>query len=74
MSYITLKMAKEHLDAWLKAELAVSTGQQHSIGSLSLTRASIGEIRRQIQYWKSEIAKLEGKGRRKVQRVMPRDL
>lgn len=73
MSGITLERAKTHLEAWLDAELAVSTGQSYRIGSRQLQRANLPEIRKQIQYWRSEIARLEGKGRRKVMRAVPRD-
>lgn len=74
MSGISLERARKHLEAWLEAELAVSTGQAYRIGTRQLQRANLNEIRQQIQYWRSEIAKLEGRGRRKVSRVIPRDL
>lgn len=74
MSAITLEQAKQYLQAWLDAELAVSTGQSYQIGSRQLQRASLPEIRKQINYWRSEVARLEGRGRRKVMRVVPRDL
>lgn len=74
MSGITLDVANQHLQAWLDAELAVSTGQSYRIGSRQLQRANLSEIRRQINYWRSEIAKIEGKGRRRVMRAVPRDL
>lgn len=70
---ITLERAKQHLEAWLDAELAVSTGQSYSIGSRSLTRASLPEIRKQINYWRKEVDKLSGVGR-KTRRFVPRDL
>lgn len=72
-----LERAKIHLDAWYKAELAISTGQSYSIGSRSLTRANLSEVVKQIEYWKKEVAKLEknptGKMRR-AKRYIPRDL
>ena len=74
MSAITLEQAKQHLQAWLNAELAVSTGQSYQIGSRQLQRASLPEIRKQINYWRSEVARLDGRGRRRVMRVVPRDL
>ncbi len=78
LSAWTLETAKKHLEAWLKAELAVSTGQSYKIGSRQLTRADLAEIRKQIMFWQKEVAKLEakarGKGPRRVIRVVPRDL
>ena len=42
---ITLEIAKKHLDAWLEAELEVTTHQSYTIGSRSLTKANLSEIR-----------------------------
>jgi Cys-tRNA synthase (O-phospho-L-seryl-tRNA:Cys-tRNA synthase) len=78
MAGFTLEIAKKHLDAWLTAELEVTASQSYSIGSRSLTKANLPEIRKQIQYWKNEVEKLENiskrKGRNRVTRVVPRDL
>lgn len=74
MSGITLERAKTHLEAWLNAELAVSTGQSYSLGTRQLTRANLSEIRRQITFWRNEISALSGKGRIRTQRFVPRDL
>lgn len=71
---INLERAKKHLDAWLEAELAVSTGQTYRIGSRQLERANLQEIRKQISFWRREISKLQGKGSRRVMRIVPRDL
>lgn len=72
-----LERARMHLEAWYKAELAISTGQSYSIGTRSLTRANLTEVVKQIEYWKKEVAKLErnpsGKMRR-AKRFIPRDL
>ncbi|MBG9548396.1 DUF6148 family protein [Cytobacillus firmus] len=70
---ITLERANLHLQSWLDAELAVSSGQSYSIGSRSLTRASLPEIRKQINYWRNEVTRLSGRGR-KARRYVPRDL
>ena len=73
-----LDIAKKHLDAWLTAELEVTTHQSYTIGSRSLTKANLSEIRKEIDYWKNEVARLEniGKrgGRNRVFRAIPRDL
>lgn len=75
---ITLERAKQHLQAWLDAELACSTGQSYSIGSRSLTRANLSEIRQQINYWDNKVKELEilaQKGRiKRTKRFIPRDL
>lgn len=78
MAGVTLEIAKKHLDAWLTAELEVTTHQSYTIGSRSLTKANLSEIRKQIQFWENEVARLEniGKrgGRNRVFRAVPRDL
>jgi hypothetical protein len=74
MSGITLERAQQHLEAWLDAELSVSTGQSYRIGSRQLERANLPEIRKQINFWRSEIARLQGKGRRRVSRAKPLDI
>lgn len=69
-----LNIAKTHLQAWLDAELAISTAQSYKIGSRELKRANLSEVRKQISYWQREVARLEGKGSRRVFRAVPRDL
>ena len=53
MAGISIEIAKKHLEAWLTAELEVTTHQSYTIGSRSLTKANLGEIRKQIEYWKN---------------------
>jgi predicted RecB family nuclease len=74
MASWTIETAKAHLQAWLDADLAVSTGQSYRIGSRQLTRADTSEIRKQIAFWRTEVAKIENKRSRRVMRVVPRDL
>lgn len=78
MSAYSLEIAKKHLEAWLEAELAVSTGQSYQIGSRRLDRANLYQIREQIKYWKKEVEKIElmqrKKGKVRVMRAVPRDL
>jgi hypothetical protein len=72
---ITLEKANEMLDAWLNAEMAITTGQSYSIGSRSLTRANLGEVRKSVDYWEKKVALLSGKAsKRRVIGVVPRDL
>lgn len=78
MASITLEQAREHLDAWLKAELKVTSNQSYTLGRRTLTRANLSEIRKQIDYWRNMVEKLENtsklKGRNRVRRVVIRDL
>lgn len=75
MSWISLEQAKARLQMWLEAEAVVATGQSYKIGTRSLTRASLSDIRQQISFWRNEVAKLEsgrGSGAR-IFRAVPRD-
>ena len=78
MAGISLEIATKHLSAWLDAELEVTTHQSYTIGSRSLTKADLGEIREQIKFWNDEVARLENiekrGGRNRVFRAVPRDL
>lgn len=78
MTAITLKTAQKHLDAWLEAEMAVTNAQSYTIGSRTMTKASLGEIRKSIDYWQGKVNVLENMaktgGRNRVRCVVPRDL
>ena len=78
MAAITLETAKKHLDIWLEAESEVAINQAYTIGGKSFTRANLGEIRKQIEYWSNKVQELENiakrKGRNRIYRVVPRDL
>lgn len=75
---VTLAIAKKHLEAWLMAELEVTTHQSYTIGSRSLTKANLSEIRKQVEFWQNQVVRLENiekrGGRNRVYRVVPRDL
>lgn len=73
-----IEIARHHLNAWLEAELELTTHQSYKIGSRSLTKADLGEIRKQIEFWQNRVAQLENAekrgGRNRVVRGVPRDL
>ena len=73
-----LEIARHHLNAWLEAELELTTHQTYKIGSRSLTKADLGQIRKQIEFWQNRVAQLENAekrgGRNRVVRAVPRDL
>ncbi|MFT5872807.1 MAG: hypothetical protein ACI8WT_001744 [Clostridium sp.] len=74
----TIEQAKLHLQAWMEAELKVTTGQSYSVGTRQLTRANLGEISEKIKFWAIEVEKLQSiqqhKGTNRMYRVVPRDL
>lgn len=72
----TLEEAKENLKTWLEAERAIATGQSYTIGTRSLTRASLSEVTGRVRFWRGEVARLAcgiSQGVR-IKRVVPRDL
>ena len=78
MAGITLKIAQKHLDTWLEAEMAVTNAQSYTIGSRTMTKANLAEIRKAIEYWSNKVAELENLqkhgGRNRAYRAVPRDL
>lgn len=75
---VDIETARKHYNAWLEADLKVSQGLIYKIGSRMLTRANVGEIRRQMDYWGRKVKELEdaslGKNMSRVRRYIPRDL
>jgi len=71
------QIAQKHYNTWLEAELAVATSQSYTIGSRSLTRANLAEIREQQKHWRNEIDKMDAllqhKGRNRIYIAVPRD-
>ena len=78
MAGITLETAQKHLDAWLEAEMQVTNAQSYTIGSRTLTKANLTEIRNAIEYWQQKVTILENlkknNGRSRVKRFVPREL
>lgn len=75
MAEWTLEEARQHLQAWLEADIAVAQGQEYRIGGRSLTRADAARIAERIDFWRREVARLEAERRgARVIRVVPRDL
>ena len=78
MSIISKEIAKQHLEMWLKAEEAVSTGQSYQIEQMQLTRASLKQIRETIIFWENKVAEAErverGRGRNRMYHFSPHDV
>lgn len=72
-----LDKAKLRLDAYYAAELAALSGQEYRIGTRTMRRADLAEIRKTIKELENFVTELEsieaGKGRNKVFGVIPRD-
>jgi division protein CdvB (Snf7/Vps24/ESCRT-III family) len=72
---IRLDTYKSRLLQYYAAEEKILEGQAYSIGSRSLTRANLSEVKSQIKELEAKIYALETRGttRRKVARIIPRD-
>lgn len=55
MAGITLEQAQAQLDAWMAANLAVSSGQSYTIGTRQLTRVDAKDILEQIEFWEARV-------------------
>lgn len=78
MGAISKETAQRHLDMWLEAEAAVSTGQSYQIEQMSLTRASLKQIRESITFWEGKVAAAEAeekkRGRNRIYHFSPHDV
>lgn len=70
----TLEQAQKHLDAWIAAELALSTGQEYTIGKRTLTRVNVNEVMQQIRYWQQQVDIANGVAKSRTRRIVPMDL
>lgn len=73
MATFSEEVCKERLKIWLDAEAAVATGQSYQIGSRSLTRANLAEIRKQIEFWEKRLVKARQTGKRRIYYGIPAD-
>lgn len=70
---ITLEKAQKHLDIWLEAEEKIANAQSYTIGTETLTRANLADVRKQIDYWQNKVNQLRS-GRNRCYRAVIRDL
>ncbi|BBF41994.1 hypothetical protein lbkm_0676 [Lachnospiraceae bacterium KM106-2] len=70
-----LESYKRRLDLYYEAEEAALNNQEYTIGSRTLKRADLAEIRKAIQDLESKVTALEERGttKRKVARIIPLD-
>lgn len=59
-----LEFLKTRLNSYYEAEQAILSSQSYTIGRKTLERADLAEVRKAIKDLESQIARLEGKGRR----------
>ncbi|SHO50081.1 DUF6148 family protein [Anaerocolumna xylanovorans] len=69
-----LERYKSRLEMYYKAEEAVLLNQEYTIGTKSLKRADLGSIRAAIKDLEKQITLMEGGGKNKAFRLVPRDI
>jgi len=74
MSFWTLSEAKNHLSAWMAADLALSQSKEYEIDGRKLKRSDAEEVRGQIKFWSQIASKLQNGGGIRTARAIPRDL
>lgn len=58
MAGITLAQAEAKLQTWLDAEDKIAQGQEYAIGSRTLKRADLAEVRESVSYWDGKVKEL----------------
>lgn len=78
MSTDRLQLAKDRLQLYYEAEIAVLTGQEYRIGSRTLRRADLKEIRAAINALEKQVQILEarqtGDTSSRARRIVLRDI
>lgn len=78
MSTDRLQLTKDRLAAYYAAELAVLSGQEYRIGTRSLRRADLPEVRKAINALEAQVQQLEdaasGNTANRAKRVVLRDI
>ncbi len=77
MAIFSKEICKEKLKTWMAAEDAIATGQSYQIGTRMLTRASLKQVREQIEYWAKQLSLCESEekygGRNRIYQFVPKD-
>lgn len=78
MAIISKEVAQRHLEMWLEAEAAVSTGQSYQIEQMQLNRANLKQIRETIIFWENKVAEAKreerNRGRNRMYHFSPHDV
>jgi hypothetical protein len=68
-----LEIKKARLKLYLKAEIAILSGQSYEIEGLKLTRANLKDVQTMIARLENDMAKLSGKRRARLKFIVPKD-
>lgn len=71
---LALERAEKRLDLYYKAEEAILSGQEYSLGTRKLRRADLSDVQSMIRTLEKEIKSLEAGGKNMVVRAVPLDI
>ncbi len=78
MAIFSKKLCEQKLNTWLAAEESIATGQSYQIGTRSLTRADLEDVRAEMEYWAGRLQEAEAEektgGRNRVYHFVERDV
>ena len=69
-----LEKTKNRLELYYKAEEAILTGQEYTIGTKRLKRADLAEVQSMIAKLEKEVKSLQSGGKNKALRGIPLDI
>ncbi len=69
-----LERAKKRLELYYKAEEAILTGQEYTIGSKRLRRADLADVQAMIKTLEKEVKSLKTGGKNRTLRGVPLDI
>lgn len=71
---LELERVEKRLNLYYKAEEAILSGQEYSLGSRKLRRADLSEVQSMIGTLEKEVKSLEAGGKNIVVRAVPLDI
>lgn len=74
MANEALARARKRLELYYKAEEAILTGQEYTIGSKKLRRADLSDVQAMISQLEKDVKSLENNGKNRAVRAIPLDI
>lgn len=74
MANEALERARRRLELYYKAEEAILTGQEYTIGSKKLRRADLSDVQAMISKLEKDVKALESGGKNRAVRAIPLDI
>lgn len=74
MANEALERARRRLELYYKAEEAILTGQEYTIGSKKLRRADLSDVQAMISKLEKDVKAFESGGKNRAVRAVPLDI